>query len=290
MKRVPTTRRAAADPRRRFPERAGEQALTRLELLVIAAVLGVILLVQLPALAGHAGKGEAAVCRANLQRLIAAWQLYAQDYQGRMVPSYHGGFMATPTPYSASRSWAAGWLDWTTSTGNTNTLYLTDPRYAALADYGLREPALFRCPADTFVSKAFRAKGGNYRVRSYSANIAMGEGNAETGPWEASYFVHAVKLSDLAKPGPSASFVQVEEHPDSINDPAFFAPYMRRWTDLPASFHERACHFTFADGHVELHRWRDPDTYKPVILKFPSELAAVRTNDYNWVREHIPHR
>jgi len=256
----------------------------------MAAMLGVILLVQLPALAGHAGKGEAAVCRANLQRLIAAWQLYAQDYQERMVPSYHGGSMATPQPNSVSRSWVAGWLDWSTSPANTNTLYLTDPRYAALADYGLRDPALFRCPSDIHLSKAFLAKGGTHRVRSYSANIAMGEGNAETGPWEANYFVHATKLGDLTKPGPSASFVQLEEHPDSINDGAFVAPYMRQWIDLPASFHERACQFTFADGHVELHRWRDPDTYKPVIFKYPSQLTAVRTNDYGWVREHTPHR
>ena len=29
----------------------------------------------------------------------------------------------------------------------------------------------------------------------------------------------------------------VDEHPDSINDAAFFSPYRNAWIDLPASYH-----------------------------------------------------
>lgn len=290
MKREPTApRRAAADPRRCFPERAGEQALTRLELLVIAAVLGVILLVQLPALAGHAGKGETAVCRANLQRLIAAWQLYALEHQERLVPAYHGGEAANPQPGAANRSWASGWLDWSTSPANTNTLYLTDSRYAALAPYGLKEPRLFRCPSDRYLAKAQRARGWAQRVRSYSANIGLGDGNPEAGPWDMAYLVHVKKLSELTIPGPAASFVQLEEHPDSINDPAFFAPYLYQWIDVPAAFHDRGCHLSFADGHVELHRWREASTVVPVKYNFSLPTVVAKT-DLEWMRSHTPHR
>jgi prepilin-type processing-associated H-X9-DG protein len=289
MKREPEAPCAftRASPRAAEPHPQG--AFTRIELLSVAALLGLILLVQFPVLAGHAGKNKAMVCRANLQRLIAAWQLYAQDNQERLVLAYHGGYMANPQPNSLSRSWAAGWLSWDLAPDNTNTLYLTDPRFAALAAYGANDPGYFRCPSDDYLSKAQHARGWLRRVRSYSANIAVGDGNAENGPWDQYYLVHARKLADLVIPGPAASFVHVEEHPDSINDPAFFPPYAGQWIDLPASFHDQACHFTFADGHVELRRWRDPATTLPVKYTFYSPRVTIK-DDLNWVREHTPHR
>jgi prepilin-type processing-associated H-X9-DG protein len=56
--------------------------------------------------------------------------------------------------------------------------------------------------------------------------------------------------------------VFVDEHPGSINDAAF-ANQMRdaetanaRIIDMPASYHNGACGFSFADGHSEIKRWR----------------------------------
>jgi prepilin-type processing-associated H-X9-DG protein len=36
------------------------------------------------------------------------------------------------------------------------------------------------------------------------------------------------------------------------------------WEDLPASYHNGAAGFSFADGHSETHPWMDPGTLAPV--------------------------
>ena len=44
----------------------------------------------------------------------------------------------------------------------------------------------------------------------------------------------------------------LDEHPDSINDSLFAVPMTgTAWVDVPASYHNGACGFCFADGHAE---------------------------------------
>jgi prepilin-type processing-associated H-X9-DG protein len=46
-----------------------------------------------------------------------------------------------------------------------------------------------------------------------------------------------------------------------IDDGHFgFAPEGDIWMNLPATWHNSGCNFSFADGHVELFKWRDPRT------------------------------
>ena len=56
----------------------------------------------------------------------------------------------------------------------------------------------------------------------------------------------------------------VDESPDSVNDAAFAVgmtgnrPVADKWQDGPSTLHDGGCSFTFADGHVEVHKWVDP--------------------------------
>ena len=63
-------------------------------------------------------------------------------------------------------------------------------------------------------------------------------------------------------PHPSKIYVTLDEHPDSINDayfwtsiPATIVPKAGNWADLPASYHNGAAGFSFADGHSENRKW-----------------------------------
>ena len=84
------------------------------------------------------------------------------------------------------------------------------------------------------------------------------------------------KLSDIVEPSPSRLWVLVDEHPDSINDAAL-AVQMKtsikqtQMIDYPASFHNGACGFAFADGHAEIHKWVDGRTKPPP--KYNNSLA-----------------
>src|SRR5438876_955691 len=125
------------------------------------------------------------------------------------------------------------------------------------------------------------------RVRSISGNIGVGDGNAETGPWDTIY-KHIKKVSDFVFPGPTDTWVFLDEHPCSINDAGFFNPYPAQWVDQPASYHNAAAGFAFADGHSEIHRWvqslksvraQRVDTNRTT----PDAPATAKDQDIHWM-------
>jgi len=157
-------------------------------------------------------------------------------------------------------------LDWTTSTQNTNTQYLLNPQYAVLASFFGQAKNIYRCPADNFATPQQRALGWDSRCRSVSGNIYVGKGNGwadapcwgtSGGPNNLGIYKGANKAGDLTIPGPSQSWVYMDEHPDSINDAGAFAPNnATNIPDAPATYHGGAAGFSFADGHSEIHKWR----------------------------------
>jgi prepilin-type processing-associated H-X9-DG protein len=92
---------------------------------------------------------------------------------------------------------------------------------------------------------------------------------------------------------PANIFVTLDEHPDSINDGMIWNPPnvadATEWSDLPASRHNGACGFAFADAHAEIHRWRDATTKSRAITRngwFPGLPFRGGKVDYQWVAEH----
>ena len=64
----------------------------------------------------------------------------------------------------------------------------------------------------------------------------------------------------MSVPGASSLWVFVDEHPNSINDAGLAVEVAKvgpfgYYIDYPASYHNGACGFSFADGHAEIHKW-----------------------------------
>jgi prepilin-type processing-associated H-X9-DG protein len=214
----------------------------------------------------------------NGKQLLLAWSMYQSDNNDRLVQAYHGGDARGASAVKADprkAPWVSGWLNWQSgNTDNTNELFIRDNRYAALAKYFGNSKNVVRCPADTRVSANLSKKGWVPRARSLSGNIGVGDGNATTGPWSTIY-KHHKNMGDFTVPGPSQTWVYIDEHPDSMNDAGFFNPTGDTTiVDLPASYHNSAGGLSFADGHAEIRKWRGAVRAQNAPIRAQSEAES----------------
>ena len=92
-------------------------------------------------------------------------------------------------------------------------------------------------------------------------------------------------MTDIIAPIPSMLWVFVDEQADSIND-GWMETHVNdpdNWEDLPASYHNGACGFGFADGHAQIKKWLDPNTVVPVKMNQYNGFPAPASLDIPWV-------
>lgn len=264
-----------------------ERGFTLVELLVVIAIIAVLAGMLLPALGRAKAKANGIYCMNNTRQLTLAWLQFAMDH-GDQLPGNIGGDRAHGTHRAVAetltKSWVVGWMDFSPNNpDNTSTALLRD---AQLGQYMGSAVTPYRCPGDKV------RVGGKARVRSLSANGYVG---FETDGIKSSGWRVFRKSSDIVTPSPSQLWAFIDERPDHLND-GFFVVLMdgfqprnpRLWTigNLPATFHGDAGGISFADGHSEIHRWRDPRTLRPNAPLTPSQ----ENKDIEWLMERSTSR
>jgi prepilin-type processing-associated H-X9-DG protein len=256
-----------------------------IELLVVIAIISILAALLLPALSRARTKAQAVQCMNNTRQLGLAWRMYVEDSNDRL-------------PYADTL--VPGYLDQGNPTADANWDVTNTVGLSVLMPYLGKNLGVWHCPSDT--SYGINPAGQHVaRPRSVSMNCWVGgDSTMPAGVMDnkedpsGKYLVYS-KYSSMANPGPAMTFVILDERQDSINDSYFCVEmfsYDRHQSDkiidFPASYHGQACGFAFADGHSEIHKWKDARTMPPLNLdgNKPNDLACPNDPDVAWMQDH----
>ncbi len=274
------------------PAKHCSRGFTLIELLVVIAIIAILAAMLLPALTRAKLKAQGIQCMSNHRQLSIAWRMYSDDNRDVLLYASEN----PSKPETALHAWVTGTLN-----DNPNNRSNWDPNmdivHSPLMPYCGKSLAIWRCPADK--SRVIVGGAVKPRVRSMSMNVYLGGWGGTDGGWGYSRtWKLYTKLSQIAPMPPTKLFVLLDMREDSV-DMGNFATQMDGYSesnpnprlygffDLPGIYHGGAAGFSFADGHCEIKKWRDPRTTPPLVQggQVSDRFSSKDNVDVAWLQD-----
>ena len=260
---------------------------TLIELLVVIAIIAILISLILASLSQAKAKARRIECINDMRQLVLTSSLYSNDNNDAMVPNGFGT-PEHPEHLGGYKFWVLG-EEHIFPKEMTNLDYILNPEYALYANY-IKNPKVYKCPAD---KSTVGIDGVEYpKLRSYALNSYIGWQNISNSYNNTPYRLF-MKTSDVSAVDSSKLLLFVDVAPGNICFPAFIVKMRNdskpNWFfHFPSSQHENSGIVSFADGHVEAHKWRDPVVLErskiPWYINHFSDVSD--SVDLAWLRDH----
>jgi prepilin-type N-terminal cleavage/methylation domain-containing protein/prepilin-type processing-associated H-X9-DG protein len=260
-------------------------AFTLIELLVVIAIIAILAAMLLPALAQAKVRAQGIACMNQLKQLTLCWIMYTGDNNSHLTLNPELGEF---TPYPDPRLLPGGqYYQWCPGNVKVYSAFATNYIEAGAIYPCVNTLNIYKCPADQSVIKFGPISFP--RLRSYSMNCWLNPvpGKDATSIFGGSQARIFRKDTDLTLPGPSMTFVLIDESSLSIDD-GYFAgtPGLPNyWINVSATRHGRSGDLSFADGHAELKRWTDKYVFNPPTASGDSFASDPSSGDNAWLEQ-----
>jgi prepilin-type N-terminal cleavage/methylation domain-containing protein/prepilin-type processing-associated H-X9-DG protein len=220
-----------------------EHGFTLIELLVVIAIIAILASLLLPVLAKAKQTATMSKCLSNQKQLAYAFIMYAEDNNSALVATKNMFIPALGT--SMNLDGGGYWPSGATVPNPDPITYRKNqirlgPLYAYAANI-----EVYNCP-------------GDLRTKLNTSAAAFDSYSKADGINGNDYLVtSAKKMNDLPKPVLIYLFIEDADYRGYNNGTWEFDVMTPQSRDALAVFHNNKGTLSFADGHVEAHKWKD---------------------------------
>ncbi len=200
------------------------KAFTLIELLVVISIIAILMAILMPALNRVREHGKCTVFLNNIKQMALAWNLYADDYDGKIVNA------------NTHADQEDAWVRW--EPGMDMEDRIRNIKEGALFPY-VPNIKLYKCPAGV------RGEVCTYAIPDYM------NGHDAIPDYTPDPLINRNKIRNSAQ-----QIVFLDE--GRLTPSSFTIPhYVEEWWDQITARHGDGTNFSFSDGHSEYWKWDD---------------------------------